>query len=93
MEQKLSPATPSKTKEMEKHSSRGRPRRIRTAYQIFIKSECERLRRTHGEKLKGQGQNFRVMADQVWRNLSESDRQVTPPKIYEAKINRKSLRI
>ncbi|PON69657.1 ARID DNA-binding domain containing protein [Parasponia andersonii] len=70
-EQKLSPRTPSKVKEVKK--SPGRARRIRTAYQIFIRRECDRLRRTNGEKLRGQ--SFRSMADDAWRHLSESERQ------------------
>ncbi|XP_010101868.2 putative high mobility group B protein 11 isoform X2 [Morus notabilis] len=71
-EQKLSPLTPSKPKETK--SSPGRPRQIRTAYQIFLKRECERLKGTDGNKLKA-GQSYRAMADYAWRNLSETDRQ------------------
>ncbi|XP_062081825.1 putative high mobility group B protein 11 [Humulus lupulus] len=76
-EQKLSPQTPSKVKETvvkkKKKLSPGRCRHIRTAYQIFIREECDRLKRTNGEKLRGQ--SFRSMADDAWRHLSEIDRQ------------------
>lgn len=80
-EQKLSPPTPSKAKETKDSLVRGHRR---TAYHIFLKRECERLKRTEGDKLKA-GQSIRGMADYAWRNLSESERQ---PYIEESNKGR-----
>ncbi|CAL5330079.1 unnamed protein product [Camellia sinensis] len=49
------------------------PIRARTAYQIFLRKECERLKKVHGES--SANRNLRTMAIDAWRILSESDRQ------------------
>ncbi|KAF5952168.1 hypothetical protein HYC85_010112 [Camellia sinensis] len=49
------------------------PIRARTAYQIFLRKECERLKKVHGEG--SANRNLRTMAIDAWRILSESDRQ------------------
>lgn len=49
------------------------PIRARTAYQIFLRKECERLKKVHGES--SASRNLRTMAIDAWRILSESDRQ------------------
>lgn len=58
-------------KEMKKHSNA--PMGFRTGYMIFLKMECERLKMLHGEDSAGQ---YRDMANDAWRHLSERDRQV-----------------
>lgn len=58
-------------KEMKKHSNA--PMGFRTGYMIFLKIECERLKMLHGEDSAGQ---YRDMANEAWRNLSESARKV-----------------
>nr|POF24479.1 high mobility group b protein 10 [Quercus suber] len=70
-EPKLSPQTPSKNKDTKKRP--GAQRGLRTAYHIFMKEECTRLRTVHGESLGRQ--NVREMALVAWRSLSESERQ------------------
>lgn len=56
-------------KEMKKHSNA--PMGFRTGYMIFLKMECERLKTLHGEDSAGQ-----YRANEAWRNLSDSGRQV-----------------
>lgn len=58
-------------KEMKKHSNA--PVGFRTGYMIFLKMECERLKMIHGEDSAGQ---YRDMANEAWRRLSESARKV-----------------
>lgn len=50
------------------------PQKARTAYQLFVKSECERLRKTNGE-CSGTV-SYRDLATEAWKHLSQSDRQV-----------------
>ncbi|XP_017234227.1 high mobility group B protein 10 isoform X1 [Daucus carota subsp. sativus] len=57
-------------KEMKKHSNA--PVGFRTGYMIFLKMECERLKMIHGEDSAGQ---YRDMANEAWRRLSESARK------------------
>ncbi|KAL8115038.1 hypothetical protein AgCh_021750 [Apium graveolens] len=57
-------------KEMKKHSDA--PMGLRTGYMIFLKMECERLKILHGEDSAGQ---YRDMANEAWRNLSDSARE------------------
>ncbi|KAK1374051.1 putative high mobility group B protein 11 [Heracleum sosnowskyi] len=57
-------------KEMKKHSNA--PVGFRTGYMIFLKMECERLKMLHGEDSAGQ---YRDMANEAWRNLSDSGRK------------------
>uniref|UniRef100_A0A2N9EPQ6 HMG box domain-containing protein n=1 Tax=Fagus sylvatica TaxID=28930 RepID=A0A2N9EPQ6_FAGSY len=94
-EPKLSPQTPSKKKETKrrppskKKETKRRPgatRGLRTAYNIFLKEECARLRTVHGKSL--QGQNIREMAVDAWRCLPESKRQ---PYIEESKKERERV--
>lgn len=54
------------------HESRCPPQ-PRSAYQIFLKMECDRLKKIHGETPGTL--NFRAMALKEWKNLSEKDRQ------------------
>ncbi|KAJ7977853.1 High mobility group B protein like [Quillaja saponaria] len=72
-ELKLSRQILSKDKEMKKHRSRGATRGKRTAYQIFIKKECARLKTSHQEILSGS--NVLHLAIETWRNMSEGERQ------------------
>ncbi|KAL0006272.1 hypothetical protein SO802_013833 [Lithocarpus litseifolius] len=84
-EPKLSPQTPSKNKETKKRP--GAQRGLRTAYHIFMKEECTRLRTVHGDSLKGQ--NVREMALVAWRSLSERERQ---PYIKESMKERERVK-
>ncbi|XP_052194103.1 putative high mobility group B protein 11 [Diospyros lotus] len=45
----------------------------RSAYQIFLRKECERLKKIHGES--SGSHNFRDMAVDAWKSLSQIDRQ------------------
>lgn len=69
-EQRVSRQTPSKNKEMKKRP--GTPRGLRTAYHIFIKKECARLRTFHGENLDGQKVRDRAIV--AWKRLPQSER-------------------
>lgn len=71
-EQKQFPQLRSKNKEMKKRV--GAPRGAQSAYHIFLKIECERLKSTDSGKVKGQ--NIRYMVDNAWRSLSASEKQV-----------------
>ncbi|KAF4389760.1 hypothetical protein CsatB_030470 [Cannabis sativa] len=87
-EHKLTPHTPKVketvvVKKTKKKLSPGRNRNIRTAYQIFIREECDRLKKTRG--VRQRGQSFRSMADDAWRHLTESERQ---PYIEESNRDR-----
>ncbi|XP_050383194.1 high mobility group B protein 9-like [Argentina anserina] len=44
---------------------------IRSAYHIFIKTECDRLKKIQSRK----GQNLRQMANDAWNQLSEAEKQ------------------
>ncbi|KAI5326309.1 hypothetical protein PRUPE_6G312100 [Prunus persica] len=70
-EQKQFPQLRSKNKEMKKRV--GAPRGAQSAYHIFLKIECERLKSTDSGKVKGQ--NVRYMVDNAWRSLSASEKQ------------------
>ncbi|XP_021821310.1 high mobility group B protein 10-like [Prunus avium] len=70
-EQKQFPQLHSKNKEMKKRV--GAPRGAQSAYHIFLKIECERLKSTDSGKVKGQ--NVRYMVDNAWRSLSASEKQ------------------
>lgn len=61
---------PSKRKQTKKIIAS--PRKVRSAYQIFVKRKCEQLRETHGEKQKGQ--SVLNLAIDAWKSLSEEDR-------------------
>lgn len=72
--------TPKKIKEMKKSSiikemkkSPNAPMGYRTGYMIFLRMECDRLKKIHGESSAGQ---FRDMAIDAWRHLSKNDREV-----------------
>uniref|UniRef100_A0A7N2R0W2 HMG box domain-containing protein n=1 Tax=Quercus lobata TaxID=97700 RepID=A0A7N2R0W2_QUELO len=84
-EPKLSPQTPSKNKETKKRP--GAQRGLRTAYHIFMKEECTRLRTAHGDSLERQ--NVREMALVAWRSLSERERQ---PYIEESMKERERVK-
>lgn len=47
----------------------------RSAYQIFLKRECDRLKSIHGAL---DGKIIRKMAVDMWQHLSEKDKQVQP---------------
>ncbi|KAG5525452.1 hypothetical protein RHGRI_031943 [Rhododendron griersonianum] len=49
------------------------PLRSRSAYQLFLMKECDRLKKIHGET--SASQNTRNMVIDAWRHLSESGRQ------------------
>lgn len=68
-EQQVLLLTPSKHKEVKKRQGR----RHRTAYQIFIKQECARLR-TYNECPVSS--NILYMAIDAWKKLSEIEKQV-----------------
>lgn len=70
-EKKLPLQKPSKVKEMRK--DRDAPVGLRSAYQIFLKMECDRLKKIHGESSGGL---IRDMAIKAWGLLSNKDRQV-----------------
>ncbi|KAF8401304.1 hypothetical protein HHK36_012237 [Tetracentron sinense] len=63
--------TSSKNKEMKKKDPYA-PQKQRSAYQIFLKKECDRLKNMHGGNV---GHSIRKMAIAAWNCLSESDRQ------------------
>lgn len=71
--------TPSKAKETKKLSMKemkqhpNAPMGHRTAYMIFLRMECERLKMILGKGSPGQIKN---MANDAWKRLSEHDRQV-----------------
>lgn len=69
-EQKLTLQSSVKEKEMKKDPNT--PLGPRTGYQIFVKIECDRLKRIHGDTSSGQ---LRDMAIEAWRNLSENDKK------------------
>ncbi|KAL3538282.1 hypothetical protein ACH5RR_001648 [Cinchona calisaya] len=48
------------------------PPKARTSYQLFIKMECDRLRKIHGEN--SGSLNLRNMAIDRWRHLSQNER-------------------
>nr|XP_043639319.1 uncharacterized protein LOC122610393 [Erigeron canadensis] len=60
--------TPYKVKEMK--TAPPIPLGSRTAYQIYTKMECDRLRRIHGESMR-----LRDMVVETWRHLSYDDKQ------------------
>ncbi|KAL8118906.1 hypothetical protein AgCh_016409 [Apium graveolens] len=70
--------TPSKAKETKKSSLKemkqhpNAPLGLRTAYMIFLRMECERLKMIHGKGSPGQ---IKIMANDAWKRLSEHDRQ------------------
>nr|XP_016451047.1 PREDICTED: putative high mobility group B protein 11 isoform X1 [Nicotiana tabacum] len=51
----------------------GAPTRTRSAYQIYLKVECERLKKVLGES--SGAKKIREMAINSWRTLSENDRK------------------
>ncbi|CAK9166726.1 unnamed protein product [Ilex paraguariensis] len=70
-EQKPHLQTSLKDKEMKKDPNA--PLRSRSPYQIFLRVECQRLKKIHGES--SGAQKFRDMAIEAWKYLSKSDRQ------------------
>lgn len=76
-EQQVMLLTPSKNKEVKKRRG-APPRKYRTAYQIFLKQECARLR-TCSEA--SHGSNMLHMAVDAWNKLSEIEKQVTLVKV------------
>ncbi|CAI9103558.1 OLC1v1002069C1 [Oldenlandia corymbosa var. corymbosa] len=48
------------------------PQKARNSYQMFLRMECERLKKIHGENSRNM--NLRVMAIEAWRHLSDNDR-------------------
>lgn len=58
-------------KELKQHPNA--PLGLRTAYMIFLRMECERLKMIFGKGSPGQIKN---MANDAWKRLSEHDRQV-----------------
>ncbi|KAK1364193.1 hypothetical protein POM88_039754 [Heracleum sosnowskyi] len=60
----------SSIKEMKQHTSA--PLGLRTAYMIFLRMECERLKMIYG---KGSPGLIKNMANDAWKHLSEHDRQ------------------
>ncbi|KAM7474311.1 hypothetical protein LguiB_021554 [Lonicera macranthoides] len=69
-EKKLPLQKPSKVKEMRK--DRDAPVGLRSAYQIFLKMECDRLKKIHGESSGGL---IRDVAIKTWGVLPNKDRQ------------------
>ncbi|XAR49257.1 hypothetical protein NMG60_11032386 [Bertholletia excelsa] len=59
----------------------------KTAYQIFLGKECERLKKIHGKK--AEKLNLRMLAIEAWRCLSESDKQ---PYIEESRKDRERFK-
>ncbi|TQD91769.1 hypothetical protein C1H46_022611 [Malus baccata] len=70
-EQKQFPQLHSQKKEMKRR--RGFPRGTQSAYTIFLRKECERLKNSASEQLKGQ--RILDLAVKAWRCLSESEKQ------------------
>lgn len=73
----------SKNKETKKDPDA--PLKKRSAYQLFISRECDRLKNSHKGALNGE--NIRKLAIQSWSRLSEGDREVyivalMKPNIY-----------
>ena len=50
------------------------PQKARNSYQLFLKMECQRLRKIHGDA--SGSRSIRDMAIDAWRHLSEDDRLV-----------------
>ncbi|OVA16760.1 ARID/BRIGHT DNA-binding domain [Macleaya cordata] len=78
---KVKPTAGSSAKDIQKKDPLA-PKRIRSAYQIFLHKECERLKKIHGQTL---GQNVRKRAIEAWNCLSESDRM---PYIEESRMDK-----
>lgn len=55
-------------------NSPGSHLRRQTGYSIFLKQECDRLKKIHGKGLGGK--SFLFMAVDAWRLLPQNDRQV-----------------
>ncbi|KAM1272365.1 hypothetical protein ACFX2J_033060 [Malus domestica] len=70
-EQKQFPQLHSQKKEMKKRG--GFPRGTQSAYTIFLRKECERLKSSASEQLKGR--RVLDLAVSAWRCLSESEKQ------------------
>ncbi|XP_057961850.1 high mobility group B protein 10-like [Malania oleifera] len=78
---RLAPPISSKTRETKKDPNA--PIGLRTAYQIFLRKECLRLKMLQGENLRTiHGANVRDQAIDAWRYLSGNDRQ---PYIEESR--------
>ncbi|XP_057464374.1 high mobility group B protein 2-like isoform X1 [Actinidia eriantha] len=63
--------TSPKNKEMKKDPNA--PIGSRSAYQMYLRKECDRLKKIHGET--SGSHNIRNMAIDAWRCFSESDKQ------------------
>ncbi|XP_060167310.1 putative high mobility group B protein 11 isoform X1 [Lycium barbarum] len=61
----------------------GAPVRTRTSYQIYLKLECERLKKVLGES--SGAKKIRDMAINSWRTLSENDKE---PYIEASKLDK-----
>ena len=70
-EQKMVVYTTPDDKKVKKR--RGAPQGHKTAYQIFIKQECARLRSC---KEASNRSNILYMAIDAWRNMTETEKQV-----------------
>ncbi|KAF7805046.1 high mobility group B protein 10-like [Senna tora] len=77
--------TPTKAKEAKKRRVASL-RRYKTAYQIFLKQECARLK-TRNEALVGS--NMLHMAIDTWKKMSESEKQ---PYVEESKKEKERLK-
>ncbi|KAK7392090.1 hypothetical protein VNO78_20517 [Psophocarpus tetragonolobus] len=75
---------PSNNKEMKKR--RGSPPGRKTAYQIFLKHECARLK-TCSQALDGQ--KILHIAIDTWRNMSDIEKQ---PYVEESKKNKEEIK-
>ncbi|KAE9446694.1 hypothetical protein C3L33_21436, partial [Rhododendron williamsianum] len=65
------------------------PLRSRSAYQLFLMKECDRLKKIHGET--SASQNTRNMVIDAWRHLSESGRQERFNREMNAYKERKNM--
>ncbi|KAK4273389.1 hypothetical protein QN277_021802 [Acacia crassicarpa] len=82
-EQKMVVYTSPDDKKVKKR--RGAPRGHKTAYQIFIKQECARLRSC---KEASDRSNILYMAIDAWRNMTETEKQ---PFVEESRKERERL--